>query len=150
MTHLNSTLSCCDDHEVSVALEMLLGHDAQLTEWQHRLLYRCLQIFSLELCKGWDVLLAAFLSQFTAVDNVALYMKTSPYHSDSNCGSHMRTWATEHVQASDGVNMDNLLTLYVIVENMAQDKLRRLYAYASVQCFVLPSRSVRNPSWCYS
>lgn len=97
-----------------------------------------MQIFKWELRKGWDVLLAAFLSQFTAADNVALYMKTSPYHSDSNFGSHMRTWAAEHLQASDSVDMDNLPTVYVIDEHMAQDKLRRLYA--SAQCFVLPSR----------
>lgn len=82
------------------------------------------------------------------MDNVALYIKTSHYHSDSNFGSHMRPLATEYLQASDGVHMDNLLLVYVIDENMAQDQLRRLYA--SVQCFVLPSRSVRNPSWYYS
>ena len=97
-----------------------------------------LQIFNWELRKGWDVLLAAYLGQFTAADNVALYMKTSPYHSDSNFGDHMRKWATEHLPASDGLDMDSLPTVYVIDENMAQDRLRRLYT--SADCFVLPSR----------
>ena len=99
-----------------------------------------LQIFKWELRKGWDVLLAAFLSQFTAEDKVALYMKTSPYHSDSNFGDHMKKWAMEHFQDLDKVSMDNLPTVYVIDENMPQERLRRLYA--SADCFVLPSRSV--------
>ena len=97
-----------------------------------------LQIFKWELRKGWDVLLAAYLGQFTAADNVALYMKTSPYHSDSNFGDHMRKWAAEHLPASDGLDLDSLPTVYVIDENMAQDRLRRLYT--SADCFVLPSR----------
>ncbi len=99
-----------------------------------------LQIFKWELRKGWDVLLAAFLGQFTSADNVALYMKTSPYHSDSNFGDHMKKWATEHLEASGNVSMNNLPTVYVIDENMPQERLRRLYAAAD--CFVLPSRSV--------
>lgn len=97
-----------------------------------------LSIFKWELRKGWDVLLAAYLGQFTAADNVALYMKTSPYHSDSNFGDHMRKWAAEHLPASDGLDMDSLPTVYVIDENMAQDRLRQLYT--SADCFVLPSR----------
>ncbi|KAA6420545.1 MAG: hypothetical protein FRX49_09706 [Trebouxia sp. A1-2] len=97
-----------------------------------------LSIFKWELRKGWDVLLAAYLGQFTAADNVALYMKTSPYHSDSNFGDHMRKWAAEHLPASDGLDLDSLPTVYVIDENMAQDRLRRLYT--SADCFVLPSR----------
>ena len=97
-----------------------------------------LQIIKCELRKGWDVLLAASLAQFTAADNVALYMKISPYHSDSNFGDHMRNWTAQHLPASDGLDMDSLPTVYVIDENMAQDRLRRLYTPAD--CFVLPSR----------
>ena len=56
---------------------------------------------------------------FTAADNVALYMKTSPYHSDGNFGDHMRKWAAEHLPASDRLGMDSLPTVYVIDENMS-------------------------------
>lgn len=98
------------------------------------------QIFKWEKRKGWDVLLSAFLTQFTARDNVVLYMKTSSFLSDSKFGDHMQQWVSEHLHMSGGVHMDNLPTVYVIDENMAQEKLRSLYA--SVDCFVLPSRSV--------
>jgi len=97
-----------------------------------------LQIFKWELCKGWDVLLPAHLGHFTSADNVALYMKTSPHHSDSNFGDHMRKWAAEHLPASDRLDMDSLPIVYVVDENMALDRLRRLYT--SADCFVLPSR----------
>jgi hypothetical protein len=50
----------------------------------------------------------------------------------------MRKWAAEHLPASDKLDMDSLPTVYVIDENMAQDRLRRLYI--SADCFVLPSR----------
>lgn len=96
------------------------------------------QIFKWEKRKGWDVLLSAFLTQFTAEDGVVLYMKTTSFLSDSKFGDHMQQWVSEHLQISGGVIMDNLPTVYVIDENMSQEKLRSLYA--SVDCFVLPSR----------
>ena len=99
-----------------------------------------MQIFKWERRKGWDVLLSAFLTQFTERDNVVLYMKTTSFLSDSNFGGHMQQWASDHLQISGGVHMDDLPTVYVIDENMSQKKLRSLYA--SVDCFVLPSRSV--------
>lgn len=105
------------------------------------------QIFKWEKRKGWDVLLSAFLTQFMARDNVVLYMKTTSFVSDSKFGDHMQQWVSEHLQIPGGVQMDNLPTVYVIDENMAQEKLRSLYA--SVDCFVLPSRSViSQPGTC--
>lgn len=98
------------------------------------------QIFKWEKRKGWDVLLSAFLTQFKARDNVILYMKTTSFLSDSNFGDHMQHWASDHLQITGGLHMDDLPTVYVIDENMSQEKLRSLYA--SVDCFVLPSRSV--------
>ena len=97
-----------------------------------------LQIFKWELRNGWDVLLAAYLGQFTAADNVALYMKISPYHSDSNFRDHIGKWAAEHLPASDGLDVDSLPTVYVVDDNMARDRLRQLHT--SADCFVLPSR----------
>lgn len=98
------------------------------------------QIFKWEKRKGWDVLLSAFLTQFTSRDNVVLYMKTTSFLSDNKFGDHMQQWVSGHLQMPGGVHMENLPTVYVIDENMAQEKLRSLYA--SVDCFVLPSRSV--------
>ena len=98
------------------------------------------QIFKWEKRKGWDVLLSAFLTQFTSSDNVVLYMKTTSFLSDSKFGDHMQQWASDHLQLSGSVHMEDLPSVYVIDENMSQEKLRSLYA--SVDCFVLPSRLV--------
>ena len=98
------------------------------------------QIFKWEKRKGWDVLLSAFLTQFTARDNVVLYMKTTSFLSDSKFGDHMQQWASDHLQISGSVHMEDLPSVYVIDDNMSQEKLRSLYA--SVDCFVLPSRLV--------
>ena len=54
---------------------------------------------SLTAAQGWDVLLRAFLSAFTAADNVLLLLHTKPFHSEPDfpqqmqvqgacCGSH--------------------------------------------------------------
>lgn len=98
------------------------------------------QIFKWELRKGWDALLAAYLGCFSASDNVALYMKTSPYHSDSNFAQHMQQWALQHLQVSEHAGTQSLPTVYVIDDTMSQERLRQLYA--SVDCFVLPSRCI--------
>jgi hypothetical protein len=34
--------------------------------------------------QGWDVLLRAYLTAFTAEDNVLLMLSTKPFHSESN------------------------------------------------------------------
>lgn len=94
------------------------------------------QIFKWERRKGWEFLLEAFLREFTPKDNVALYMKTSAYHSDSEFAQHMQKWAAERIP---GTTSEKLPSVYVIDEQMSQERLRSLYA--AVDCFVLPSRS---------
>ena len=43
-----------------------------------------MQIFKWEERKGHDVLLYAYLEEFSASDNVERYLKTAPFHSSSN------------------------------------------------------------------
>ena len=59
------------------------------------LLPTTLQIFKWESRKGWDVLLEAFLSEFTAGDSVELYMLTAPYHSTADFKDRMQLWAKQ-------------------------------------------------------
>lgn len=96
-----------------------------------------MQVFKWERRKGWDILLKAFLTEFTSKNNVALYLKTSPFHSNSNFAEQMQQWVEDHMLESEA-SLDKLPAVYVIDEQMTQDTLRSLYA--AVDCFVLPSR----------
>ena len=96
-----------------------------------------MQVFKWERRKGWDVLLKAFLTEFTSKNNVALYLKTSPFHGGSNFAEQMQQWVEDHMLESEA-SLDKLPAVYVIDEHMTQDRLRSLYA--AVDCFVLPSR----------
>ncbi|GAA0167031.1 hypothetical protein LIER_22057 [Lithospermum erythrorhizon] len=94
-----------------------------------------LSIFKWEFRKGWDVLLMAYLKEFSADDDVELYLLTNPYHSDSDFGN----------QILEYVNNSNLekpesgwASINVIDKHIAHVDLPRLYKAANV--FVLPSR----------
>mgnify|MGYP001802982107 FL=1 len=47
---------------------------------EHDESFAFLSIFKWEQRKGWDVLVRAYLSEFTAGDNVSLYLLTNKYH----------------------------------------------------------------------
>lgn len=102
-----------------------------------------MQVFKWERRKGWDILLKAFLTEFTSKNNVALYLKTCPFHSHSNFAEQMQQWVEDHMLESE-TSLDKLPAVYVIDEHMTQDRLRSLYA--AVDCFVLPSRCDRSRS----
>ncbi|EFN55801.1 hypothetical protein CHLNCDRAFT_22681 [Chlorella variabilis] len=99
--------------------------------------YVFLSIFKWETRKGWDVLLRAFLSAFTADDNVLLLLSTKPFHSDSNFADRMAGWARRELgdAAADPTRMPST---YVVHEHIAQHTWPRLYKTAD--CFVLPTR----------
>lgn len=94
-----------------------------------------LSVFKWEYRKGWDVLLKAYLEEFSGVDGVALYLLTNPYHSDSDFGNKI----VEFVGNSD---LEKPVTgwaqVYVIDSHIAQTDLPRLYKAADA--FVLPTR----------
>lgn len=94
-----------------------------------------LSVFKWEYRKGWDVLLKAYLNEFSADDGVVLYLLTNPYHSDRDFGNKILDFVKDS-------NMDEPVNgwapIYVINDHIAQVDLPRLYKAADV--FVLPSR----------
>ena len=96
-----------------------------------------MQIFKWEERKGHDVLLSAYLKEFSASDNVELYLKTAPFHSSSNFLQQMHAWAEQHLSV-DPSSFSSLPKVYVISSHLSQAQLRSLYKAADA--FVLPSR----------
>ncbi|MQL77663.1 hypothetical protein Taro_010070 [Colocasia esculenta] len=94
-----------------------------------------LSIFKWERRKGWDVLLASYLREFTTADGVALYLLTNPYHTDKDFGNKISKFAQDAKLEEPG---DGWAPVYVIDSHIAQADLPRLYKAADA--FVLPSR----------
>ncbi|MFE2614681.1 glycosyltransferase [Micromonospora chalcea] len=95
--------------------------------WQHR--------------KGWDVLIRAFIEEFTGVDDVALLIKTSKFHVSEH-GVHMPSpnlhaeFARAVAESGAGVSDPPRIVLHDgWVPGDAFPRLMR-----SADCFVLPSR----------
>ncbi|RYQ92284.1 hypothetical protein Ahy_B09g098468 isoform A [Arachis hypogaea] len=58
---------------------------------------QCILGSSWEYRKGWDVLLKAYLKEFSKDDNVALFLLTNPYHTDTDFGNKIM----DFVESSD-------------------------------------------------
>ncbi|CAN8270083.1 unnamed protein product [Cochlearia groenlandica] len=94
-----------------------------------------LSVFKWEQRKGWDVLLKAYLGEFSGKDSVSLFLLTNPYHSDSDFGNKILDFVEEMnlEEPRDGYPF-----VYVIDKHIAQVDLPRLYKAADA--FVLPTR----------
>lgn len=99
--------------------------------------YVFLSVFKWEARKGWDVLLDAYLNEFTAGDPVELHIMTKPFGTQKdNIAQQVHAWL-----ARRGVTASHLLSLpkvYVHTAYINDATYRRLYA--SCDCVVLPSR----------
>lgn len=93
-----------------------------------------LSIFKLEHRKGWDILLSAYLNEFTAKEHVALYILTNPYHSDHDIATVITEFVSSRVEPPSG----GWPKVYLIDQHIPQSQLPSLYKAAD--CFVLPSR----------
>ncbi|KAF2295029.1 hypothetical protein GH714_031097 [Hevea brasiliensis] len=94
-----------------------------------------LSVFKWEYRKGWDVLLKSYLTEFSGIDGISLYLLTNPYHSDSDFGNKI----LEFVEDSGIEKPENdWAAIYVIDTHIAQIDLPRLYKAANA--FILPSR----------
>ncbi|OMP06887.1 Glycosyl transferase, family 1 [Corchorus olitorius] len=94
-----------------------------------------LSVFKWEFRKGWDVLLKAYLEEFSRDDEVVLYLLTNPYHSTRDFDNKI----IQFVQDSNMENPNNgWAPVYVIDTHIAHIDLPRLYKAADA--FVLPSR----------
>jgi len=94
-----------------------------------------LSIFKWEYRKGWDILLSAYLQEFSATDDVALYLLTNPYHSDHDFATAIATFV---LSRSIREPPQGWPKVYLIDEHVPQSQLPALYKAAA--CFVLPSR----------
>lgn len=123
--------------------------------------FKFLSIFKFEKRKAWDVLLDAFLDEFSAKDKVELYILTSAYHcpeGDPTCTPSLILGAfeakfTQKTYASyyGHLSNQNILLTYIfpsgkedlpqvilIDRHVPQKDLPRLYK--AVDAFVLPTR----------
>ncbi|KAL5205403.1 hypothetical protein ABZP36_033612 [Zizania latifolia] len=94
-----------------------------------------LSVFKWEQRKGWDVLLRAFLQEFSGADDVALYLLINAYHSDTDFGRKIHRFVKE---SSIEKSTDGWAEVRLIDEHVPQSALPRLYKAADA--FVLPSR----------
>eukprot|EP00912_Choanoflagellata_sp_UC4_P000072 UC4_evm2s51 len=94
-------------------------------------IYNFLSIFKFEVRKGWDILLKAFITEFTAKDNVALTLLTNPYHDDNDI-------STSVAKILGNSNQQDNPPIFLIDFYTPQDQL--LEIYQTSDAFVLPSR----------
>lgn len=94
-----------------------------------------LSIFKWEQRKGWDVLLKAYMEEFSKADGVALYLLINAYHSGRDFGSRIVEFVTGNGIKEPG---DGWALVHVIDFHVPQSDLPGLYKAADA--FVLPSR----------
>eukprot|EP00798_Chlamydomonas_sp_ICE-L_P017630 gene17630-23973_t len=90
--------------------------------------------FKWESRKGWDVLLNAYLSEFTSADNVELYILTKPFQG-SDYKADMQSWVTKNIGAISNASMP---TLYVIPTHVSNSEYVGLLKASDA--YVMPTR----------
>lgn len=96
--------------------------------------FKFLSIFKWESRKGWDILLSAYVQQFSFEDPVALILLTNPFHIDGSLQKIVQDYVNKEIKRTNKVAP----TIYIIDEHISESQLPLLYR--SVDCFVLPSR----------
>lgn len=101
-----------------------------------------LSIFKWEKRKGWDLLLKAYLREFSDEDNVVLYLLTNPYHSDRDFTAQIQQLVAGDSKDSDLGNLEDNVRRYPAIEiidtHIPETDLPGLYK--SADAFVLPTR----------
>jgi glycosyltransferase involved in cell wall biosynthesis len=103
--------------------------------------FRFLSVFKWEERKGWDVLLRAFVAEFSANDDVALFLLTNPYHEHGGLSTTRDFRAKVRQFAADlypDRSAADLPRIELLPTGLPQDHMPGLYRGAD--CFVLPSR----------
>lgn len=104
----------------------------------HRARTNFLSIFEWSRRKGWDVLLAAYLREFTAEDDVCLYVRTYLFGKpNGDPGAAIEQRIREYA-ATLNLGNKSLPRIHVIAHQVPQAELPRLYKAAD--CLVAPSR----------
>lgn len=94
-----------------------------------------LSIFDWQLRKGWDVLLAAYASEFSSADKTSLLLKISRGH-----GHPLKVvkQQADEILATVGTSLQQRPDIVFWDEMLSTDELAKLYR--SVNAFVLPTR----------
>ncbi|GLT88718.1 hypothetical protein SLE2022_067300 [Rubroshorea leprosula] len=112
---------------------LVLGAKTTISDLKKKFIF--LSVFKWEHRKGWDVLLKAYLKEFSKIDEVVLYLLTNPYHCD-------RDFDNKIVEFVEGAEMEKPVggwpLIYVIDTHISQIDLPRMYKAAGA--FVLPTR----------
>ena len=104
----------------------------------HRAAFNFLSIFEWSSRKGWDVLLAAYLREFSAADDVCLYLRTYLFSKpDGDPAEALWKLIREHA-ATLGLGEKPWPRVELLAEQVPLEDLPRLYAAAD--CLVAPSR----------
>ena len=119
-------------HPGVVPREYVRGEKQRWAKGKEQRPFRFLSIFKWEERKGWDVLLTAYLSEFTASDPIELWILTSAYHSDSDFNRKISNF-TATLPLSHKPAAVRLLRSGVASADMPG-------IYAAADAFVLPSR----------
>lgn len=121
------------------AVDETLFDPAHHTPWPvpHRAGFNFLSVFEWSARKGWDVLLAAYLREFSAKDDVCLYLRThltNRPEEDAHAviGSQIAAFA-----ATLGLGDKQLPRVEVLAEQLPLRELPRLYR--AVDCLVMPT-----------
>lgn len=100
--------------------------------------FNFLAIFEWSSRKAWDVLLSAYLREFSAADDVCLYLRTYQFSKpDGDPSEAIWSLIREHAAKLDLGN-EEWPRIHLIAEQVAQADLPRLYKAAD--CLVAPSR----------
>lgn len=94
-----------------------------------------LSVFKWEQRKGWDVLLRAFLQEFSRADDVVLYLLINAFHSDTNFSGKISRFVEE---SNIEEPAEGWAKIRVIDEHVPQSTLPCLYK--AMDAFVLPTR----------
>jgi len=97
--------------------------------------FKFLSIFKLEARKGWDVLVDAYVQEFTASDPVSLYVfPRNPGHEQSA----FQVWRLFEARAK-ALGVRSMPHIQVVSQTVAETTIPRLYR--SVDAFVLPTKA---------
>jgi glycosyltransferase involved in cell wall biosynthesis len=100
--------------------------------------FNFLSIFEWSSRKGWDVLLAAYLREFSADDDVCLWLRTYLFSKPDGDPTEAIWQRIQEFTASLGLVGKNLPRIELIAEQVPSDQLPGLYL--ACDCYVAPSR----------
>ncbi len=98
--------------------------------------FNFLSVFDWSYRKGWDILIGAFLEEFSAVDDVSLIIQTYSSYGLSNSGivGMIQQFINENY-SDKGTDLARI----VMMQRVLSEK-EMIQLYAASDCFVLPSR----------